>query len=257
MQEILLERMTSPAVAAAIESGRRTAVVACGAVEQHGPHLPLFMDAEHGSTLAQEVARRLGDALVAPSIRVGCSDHHMGFSGTLSLRRETFEALCLDYTVSLARHGFEIIYFIPSHGGNYGPLSQMLPELNRSVKPRARVVAFTDLFAQIDLWKRVVEKESGLGSRVGGHADVAEGSIMLALHPELVRESEAVPGYGGELTPELVRRMMAEGIGSITPNGILGDARGMSAVIGRSCIAATVEMLVDHFRSEIEGPDGS
>jgi creatinine amidohydrolase len=243
--------MTSPEVRAAIDGGRTTAVLACGAVEQHGPHLPLFMDAEHGERLAREVARRLGNALVAPSIRVGCSEHHMRFAGSMSLRVETFEALCLDYCTSLARHGFRHIYLIPSHGGNYGPLAAMQERLNVAVGPDARVVAFTDLQAQIDVWVRVVEAEAGLGSRVGGHADIAESSIMLTLHPRLVRQDRAEAGYPGELTPDVLKRVFEEGIGAVTPNGILGDARGMSDAIGRRCIAETADLLVGYFRDRI------
>ena len=97
---LFLERMRWPQVRAAIESGTTTVVVPCGAVEQHGPHLPLFVDAEHGTKLGEEVARRLGRALVAPTIRVGCSDHHMSFAGTISLRQGTFTAVCRDYRVN-------------------------------------------------------------------------------------------------------------------------------------------------------------
>jgi creatinine amidohydrolase len=70
----------------------------------------------------------------------------------------------------------------------------MLPRLNRAVGPATRVLAFLDLHGQIGLWRRVVEAEAGLGDRVGGHADIAESSIMLALHPHLVRGAEATPG---------------------------------------------------------------
>jgi creatinine amidohydrolase len=247
-EELRLERMTSPEVRAAIEGGRTTAIIACGAVEQHGPHLPLFMDAEHGERLAEEVARRLGDALVAPSIRVGCSEHHMRFAGSMSVRVETFEAICLDYCTSLARHGFRQIYLIPTHGGNYGPLAAMLPRLNEAVGPATRVSAFTDLQAQIEVWERVVEQEAGLGSRVGGHADIAESSIMMVLHPELVRADLAAAGYEGPLTPDVLKRVFEEGIGAVTPNGILGDARGMSEAIGRRCIEATAELLAERTR---------
>ena len=247
MHNIVLEEMTSPSVQAAIEDGHTTVIVACGAVEQHGPHIPLFMDSEHGTALATEVARRLGNALVAPTIRVGCSKHHMGFPGTLSLKPATFEALCLDYAVSLAHHGFRHIFFIPSHGGNFAPLERMLPTLNDAVHPQARVVAFVDLHAQIELWRRVVQAAAGLGDRVGGHADIAEGSIMLALHPHLVHEAEATSGYVGELTPELLHRLFSRGTESVSPNGILGDARGMSKEIGRRCLEATAELLVRCF----------
>jgi creatinine amidohydrolase len=246
--DVSLERMTSPEVRSAIEAGYTTVVVACGAVEQHGPHLPLFMDAEHGSALAEAVARRLGKSLVAPTIRVGCSEHHMAFAGSLSLRTETFEAICHDYCVSLARHGFGAIRFLPTHGGNFAPLRNMLVRLNEAAGPQVQVTAFTDLTALIALWTRVVEEDAGLGSRVGGHADIAESSIMLALHPQLVREAEATVGHLGTLTPDVMERVLSDGIGAVTPNGILGDARGMSAALGRRLIDAAAEMVADYFR---------
>ena len=68
-----------------------------------------------------QVARRLGHTLVAPTIRVGCSEHHMGFPGTLTLETSTFQAVLRDYCRSLARHGFETICLLPTHGGNFGP----------------------------------------------------------------------------------------------------------------------------------------
>ncbi|MCH7475968.1 MAG: creatininase family protein, partial [Gemmatimonadetes bacterium] len=122
---LFLERLTSPQVAAALKEGKTTIVVPCGAVEQHGPHLPLFVDAEHGTRLGAEVARRLGNTLVAPTIRIGCSEHHMSFSGTISLEETTFRAVCRDYCVSLSRHGFRKICMLPTHGGNFRPLRDM------------------------------------------------------------------------------------------------------------------------------------
>ena len=94
-QNLLLEELTSPEVKRALQDGYATVVVAVGAVEQHGPHLPLLVDAVRGDRLALEVARRLGDALVAPTIRVGCSEHHMAFPGTLSIRPVSYTHLTL------------------------------------------------------------------------------------------------------------------------------------------------------------------
>lgn len=71
--EVRIERMTSHEVAAAVARGRRTAILPLGAVEQHGPHLPLSTDADHADALAVRVARALGNALVLPTIRVGYS----------------------------------------------------------------------------------------------------------------------------------------------------------------------------------------
>jgi creatinine amidohydrolase len=244
-----LERLTSPAAGAAIRAGATTAIFACGAVEQHGPHLPMFTDAEHGTRLAEGVAQRLGNALVAPTIRVGCSEHHMGFPGSLTVSPETLEALCRDYCVSLARHGFERICIIPSHGGNFAPLREMQPRLAAAVAPKAQVLIYTALLEMIESWRGAVDEVAGLGSRVGGHADIAETSIMLALHPDLVRTELAEAGFQAEITEPVLARIIKDGFKSVTPNGIIGDARGASAAIGERCIAVMVDRIAGYFQT--------
>lgn len=244
VEPLLLEEMTWPEVAEALEAGCTTVVVAVGAVEQHGPHLPLLVDAARGDRLALEVARRLGDALVAPTIRVGCSEHHMSFPGTISLRRETLEGVCVDYCTSLARHGFRRVCFVPSHGGNFGPLRHMLPELREAVAPDCAVDAYTDLAGFLDVWIRAVEEEAGLGARVGGHADIAESSEMLVIRPELVRRERAGPGYRGPFDAALYDRMFRDGLHAVAPNGILGVPEGMSEAIGLRCIELAAEAVV-------------
>ncbi len=246
LDELFLERLRWPEVEQALRDGWTTVVIPCGAVEQHGPHLPLFMDAEHGTRLGQEVALRLGRTLVAPTIRVGCSEHHMGFPGTISLEKATFQAVCRDYCSSLARHGFRKLCLLPTHGGNFEPLAEVLPQIDSAVGPECSVVAYTDLTGIIELWTRVVEAEAGLGKNVGGHADIAESSIMLQLHPELVRRDEAREGYHPE-SEEAIQRIIRDGLKSVTPNGILGDARGMSEAIGVKCIAALADVVAKVF----------
>jgi creatinine amidohydrolase len=241
---VLLDEMTSPEVGRALEEGWTTVVIAVGATEQHGPHLPLQVDAARGDRLAVEVAARMDKALVAPTIRVGCSEHHMGFPGTLSLRRTTLEAICLDYSVSLARHGFKTVCFVPSHGGNFGPLKDMLDDLNRAVAPGCRVVAYTDLTGFMEIWQGAVqEAAAGLEGRVGGHADIAESSEMLVIRPDLVRQDLAEEGYMGGFTEDLMDRIFRDGFRAVTPNGILGDAQGMSAEIGARCVTRAGEVI--------------
>ena len=243
-RSLLLDEMTWPEVAGALTDGWTTAVVAVGAVEQHGPHLPLQVDAARGDRLALEVADRLDKALVAPTIRVGCSEHHMGFPGTISLRRATLEAVCLDYCVSLARHGFETVCLVPSHGGNFGPLKDMLDDLNRAVAPGCRVLAYTDLNGFLEVWQAAVRDVAAeLEGRVGGHADIAESSEMLCIRPDLVRQELAEEGYMGGFSEDLLDRIFRDGFRSVTPNGILGDARGMSAEIGERCIARVADAI--------------
>ncbi len=240
--EIRLEHLTSPEVGEALETGFTTAVFACGAVEQHGPAIALSMDAEHGTALAHAVALRLGDALVGPTIRVGCSEHHMGFAGTLTLREETFRAVVTDVVRSLARHGFRRIVILPTHGGNFAPLAALVPELD--AYPGTRVEAFTDLFRVMEVWQREAAVE-GVEERVGGHADVAEASIMMALHPHRVRPDRAEPGRVGPLDPDVSRRLFEEGMKAVSPNGVLGAPTGMSAALGRRLVEALAEAVVE------------
>ena len=105
MAALELDKLTWPEVEAELKDGRDTVVVAFGATEQHGLHMPLATDALIGDELARAVADRI-DAFVAPTVRVGCSSHHLDFPGTLSLEDETFHAIVRDLVSSLARGGF-------------------------------------------------------------------------------------------------------------------------------------------------------
>ncbi len=254
-ESLILEQLTWPEVELALTRGMTSVVIPVGAVEQHGPHLPLFVDAERGTALGLRVARHLGDALVAPTIRVGWSEHHMGFAGTISLRKETLEAVLRDYCESLARHGFLDIFVLPTHGGNFQPVEEMLPRLQAAtalVSPRCRVAAYTDLLAFVAVWRWVVEEEVGLGRNVGGHADIAESSEMLYLHPGLVRMGRVEKGRSGELDSELVARVFEKGLRAIAPNGILGDPRGMDANLGERLLDATALLVAEKLREEQE-----
>ena len=242
-----IELLTSPDIGRAIQSGMTTAVVPCGAIEQHGPHLPLCMDSDHADRLGLLVAARLGHALIAPTIRVGCSSHHMGFAGTVSLRPETFEALCRDYCESLAAHGFTRILLFSAHVGNCPVLADILPRLQQAVPDTCEVNAFTDSPAWLKTWKAAVEAAGGPGANVGGHADIAETSLMLVLRQESVQMQRAEPGHPGLLSEDERTLMWRDGIGGISANGILGDPRGASAAIGERCLDDMANLLVGFF----------
>lgn len=248
-REIRFEYLTSPEVEEAIGLGHTTVVFACGAMEQHGPHIALSMDAVHGDALAEAVARRMGGALVAPTIRVGCSEHHMGFAGTITLETDTFRAIVRDYCTSLARHGFERIVILPTHGGNFAPLADLVPELRESAGDSCRVLAATDLFGLMDVW-RAVAAEDGLEGGVGGHADVAEGSIMMAVHAERVRPERVEPGRVGPLDAEVTRALFRSGMKAVSSNGILGDPTGMNAELGRRLVDALAARIAGEMSGE-------
>src|SRR5207302_2428377 len=106
------DALTWPQVRSEIEAGRDTVVLALGATEQHGYHLPLATDALLGDHLARALADRL-DAFLGPTLRVGCSEHHLGFAGTMSLSEDTFHAVVGDLVRSLSKGGFRRIVLVP------------------------------------------------------------------------------------------------------------------------------------------------
>lgn len=228
MSALELDRLSWPEVAAEIEAGRDTVVIAFGATEQHGPHMPLATDALIGDHLARLVAERL-DAFVAPTVRVGCSEHHLEFPGTLSIAEETFHAVVADLVSSLARGGFRQVVLIPTHGGNFGPLARALEALGPVEGVEIR--ALTDLGALFAIAQLGVD-EYGVPLTEGGlHAGEWETSMLMSIHPELVHLERGEPGYTGDMEAA-VGAIFGSGVHALSPNGVIGDPRQASAEHG-------------------------
>jgi creatinine amidohydrolase len=249
VDDLRIDRMTSAEVAAVVSSGARTAILPLGAIEQHGPHLPLSVDSDHADALAIRVAQRLGNALVLPTVRVGYSPHHLGFAGTVSVRASTLEAICLDYCSSLASHGFERVVLFSAHIGNYPVMRDFGPRMAEALGPGLQVIVYSDDRAILQAWRASAAADAAAAEPVGGHADVAETSVMLALHPEKVRTERVVAGYLGPVDEELLQRAFVEGIHSVSPNGVLGDPRGMSEAIGVVALDAVTDLIVKYAQS--------
>lgn len=219
MGAVELDRMSWPEVQAELAAGRDTVVMAFGATEQHGPHMPLATDALIGDHLARLVADEL-DAFVAPTVRVGCSEHHLEFPGTLSVSAQTFHAVVADLVRSLARGGFRRVVLLPTHGGNFGPLAEAIQKLGPIEGVEVR--ALTDLGALMAI-AQVGAEEFGVPLNEGGlHAGEWETSMLEAIHPDLVHPERGQPGYTGDLETA-IRAVFTEGVHRLAPNGVLGD----------------------------------
>lgn len=247
-QTIDMTRMTSPEIRAAIAGGMTTAVVALGAQEQHGAHLPMATDTMWGEVLATMVAERIGDALVAPAVRVGFSPEHMNFAGTITLRAETWGAVVDDYVSSLEHHGFERIVLICSHGGNFFPMIEQLPGL-RERHPRTDIVAYTDLLGEVAAAAEVAAQFGVTPDEAGAHAGEWETSMMLLVEPDTVHRDREEVGFMGDLGPVL-DLINAQGIHVVTPNGILGNPTKASAEHGQAYLDRIAALIADYVKSE-------
>lgn len=228
MGAVELDRMTWPEVRTEQERGRDTVVVAFGATEQHGPHLPLATDALLGDHMARMVAERL-DAFVAPTVRIGCSEHHLAFPGTLSVSEDTFHGVVADVVRSLARGGFARVVLLPTHGGNFAPLAAALERLGPVEGLEIR--ALTDLNALFTLARLGLE-EHGVPLGEGGvHAGEWETSMLMAIHPELVHLELGEAGYTGD-PQAAIGAIFGGGVHTVAENGVIGDPAQASAAHG-------------------------
>jgi creatinine amidohydrolase len=236
-----LDRMTWPEVKAEQARGRDTVVIAFGATEQHGPHLPLATDALLGDHLAREVAERM-DAFLAPTVRIGCSEHHLEFPGTLSIGAETFSGVVGDLVRSLARGGFTRAVLLPTHGGNFGPLAAALEQLGPVEGIEIR--ALTDLSALFRLAQLGAE-EFGVSLGQGGvHAGEWETSMLMAIHPDLVHLERGEAGYTGD-PQAAIGAIFGAGVHTVAANGVIGDPTDASAEHGSRYWREVLAIVLD------------
>ena len=251
MGALELENLTWPEVRQEIEAGRDTIVVAFGAVEQHGHHLPLGTDAFFGDELSRTLAERL-DAFRAPTVRVGCSRHHLAFPGTMSIEEETFHA----------RRGRPrsrlVAARLPAHRAAADARRQLRAARRRARTARpldgVKVIGISDLGL-------LVQATLGLGGELGVpaseggiHGGEWETSMMLALRPELVKMDRAVPGYTGDLETGL-ERFSARACTSLSDTGVFGDPTKASAEHGRLYIERLLDLTAELVERESQPGD--
>jgi len=250
MKTVLLEEMSWLQIKNAMEAGYKTVVIALGAIEQHGPHLPEGTDSMLGYTMAEALAKELGNALVAPTIRPGLSEHHMAFPGSLTLRLSTFVAVMEDYVDCYIRHGFEAIVLFPTHGGNFKAVDDFT---NAAVEkyPNTKIICCLNNKVTTKLSEEFA-KESGIPVNIlGSHSGYAETSIMLASYPHLVDMHLAEEGFVGDFTAEVREKMFKEGMCGVTKNGILGDARNANAEFGKKNKERIVKACAEVVRQQL------
>ena len=242
---VLLDDQTWPEIDAALADGVRTAIVAVGSIEQHGPHLPLRMDTLAGDEVSRRIADRLGDAFAAPTIRPGCSGHHMDFPGTITIPAETLMDTIRGYCQSLDSHGFEHIVLVPTHGGNFAPTNTVAPEVAREVD--ANVIALADLDEYMGLLNEGLQAADIDYDEPVSHAGATETSVVLAAEGDLVRTDEYEPGHEG---PVSTARLLSDGFAAVTDNGVLGNPTHATAEAGEKMLELVAEEYADQIRAE-------
>ncbi len=200
---VFLEDMTWVEVRDAIAAGKKTVIIPTGGTEQNGPHMVLGKHNYLVKYKAGEVAKRLGNALVAPVMayvpegEVTPPTGHMRFAGTITTPQDVFVKV-LEYAArSFKQHGFTDIALMGDSGGNQAGQKIVADSLNKEwAATGVRVHHLTDYYPGRGDDYAVSQ---GLSAEdVGSHAGTHDTSSLMYLNPSMLRVDKMGPGKSGD-----------------------------------------------------------
>ena len=226
-----LEALTSTEVRDRVAAGATTILIPVGGTEQTGPYVALGKHNARARSLAEQIARKLGNTLVAPVVSyvpegaVSPPVAHMRYAGTISIPDAAFMAMLEGASRSFRQHGFHTIVLLGDHGGYRQDLDQVAQKLNRewAGDRRARVIYMADYYRLSSAGVDAMLKKRGYGdAEIGAHGGLADTALTLAVDSSLVR-TDKLSGSTGAL------------------EGVVGDPKRASLELGQ----AGVQLIVD------------
>ncbi|WP_020529395.1 creatininase family protein [Flexithrix dorotheae] len=219
-----------------------TAILPCGAIEQHGPHLPVDIDYYDANYLARKVAEACSEPkpLVIPPIPFGVSYHHEDFKGTISVSNDALSKFVYDIGMSLAQNGIKKLIIINGHGDNAPTLNYAAQMINRDA--HIFVCVDTGETSDEDLY-HLIDTPNDI------HAGEIETSTTLALRPEMVKMDKAVNEtlkFGSTYLDFTSERSVSWYVRTkkISESGIMGDPTKATAEKGKKMWDIMIAHLV-------------
>lgn len=194
---VFLEEMTWLEVRDAMRAGKKTVIVSTGGVEMNGPYLALGKHNYILRATTEAIARKLGDALVAPIVPfvpegdINPPSGHMRYPGTISVRLDTFRALVTDIAESLRTHGFDHLILIADSGGNVATMTDVAADLSAKwgARPTIHYIPEYYDYPGLTAW---LERQGVREVDEGIHDDYGISSIVMTVDPTLVRMQERI-----------------------------------------------------------------
>ena len=218
---------------------RETVVVyPIASLEQHGPHLPFITDTAEVTAIVDRLDEEIGEEILClPTQWLGYSPHHMKFKGTVTAKSETHINLIVETVTSMVSADFNRILIVNGHGGNVPNMQVALQRVLEQC-PDAKVYG-TSWFTYDE-----VGEIREAGPHGWGHAGEMETSVMLAIHPDLVK-SDRFQKDGYPMESEYVGQVRRfRNMHELTDRGTHGDPTFGSAEKGERFIKAGVDVLI-------------
>jgi creatinine amidohydrolase len=239
---VFIEELTWEETRDAIKAGKTSVIVPTGGTEKNGYHMVLGKHNYVVTYAANQMARRLKNALVAPTIQyVPEGDPDRQNPGAVSLPSPAYDTLLDAAARSLKVHGFTDILFIGDSGGNQAGLTAVADRLNEEWKGgNVKVFALTDYYSASRLYYRAwLEAAFGYDEdTAGSHAGITDTSQMLFIRPSGIRKDQIKP-WGG---PQ--------------DSGVSGDPSKATAEIGKMGVEFKVNAGINQYK-RLKNPGGS
>ncbi|MFD1841258.1 creatininase family protein [Paracidovorax cattleyae] len=245
-------------------AGCTVAVLPVAAIEQHGPHLPLAVDAALLRGVIDAALPLLPadlPVLFLPPQDVGLSTEHTAFPGTLTLSPATVIALWSELGACVARAGIRKLLLFNGHGGQVSVMDIVARELRQ----RHGLLVYSASWFSLPLPDAVQGLFSAEEHRFGIHGGQVETSMMLHLAPQTVRMAHA--GRFRSTSQDRAERYpilgngrsarMGWAIQDYHPAGAVGDAAGATAEKGRAVVEAAAAQLAALLGEIADLPDGT
>ena len=207
-QSVYIEDLTWPEVKAAIAAGKTTAIIYAGSTEQNGPHMALGKHNFVAHYTAGEIAKKLGNALVYPTMPFAPTgsrelrDGHMRFAGSVSIDTETFQAVMRQVAQSALAAGFKNVFLMGDHGGNQAALRAAAedlenPDLFTKLDETAHVYYVPDLYYKEKEQMKAYLAEHGIP--YDAHAATDDTSeVMFLDEKKWIRRDKLAPSTAKE-----------------------------------------------------------
>ncbi len=236
---VFIEELTWTEVRDAIKAGKTTIIFPTGGTEQNGPHMVLGKHNFIVRHAAEQIARRLGNALVAPVLayvpegNIDPPSGHMHYPGTISLPDDVFGKVAEYAARSFRANGFKDIVLIGDSGGNQKALQSVATSLNKEwAKTDARVHFVSEYYKESPFREWL----QGYGEKredIGTHAGIVDTSQLMVVSPNGVRRDKLAPGGDPNVT------------------GVVGNPARASVAYGKKGLEMKIDAAVAQIRKLI------